>query len=229
MRHFVAWTTIFELLATAIWRECFKKSVHQFSGRKRYSLFTNKFFYWYLNFANHRTKESFASTANKPLVGTLMTIGDVTMSIAIPFNQELITWSLQLPHIPVTAFSQTDLFLVWIFSNSDPHGNPSNQLQSQARTNVDMSTSCRHILERPRCFMLSEACSCRPELAYFAGKISKNRLVCKNAVAFAYYGSCRLLVMGSWFNKVWNFLTIWIHFKFSHIRTSNFGAEADRS
>jgi len=31
------------------------------------------------------------------------------------------------------------------------------------------------------------------------GKIAKNRLVCKNAVALAYYGSCRLLVMGSWF------------------------------
>ena len=27
---------------------------------------------------------------------------------------------------------------------------------------------------------------------------SKNRLVCKNAVALAYYGSCRLLMMGSW-------------------------------
>ena len=39
--------------------------------------------FWYLNFANHRTKESFVSTANKPLVGTLMTIGDVTVSIAI--------------------------------------------------------------------------------------------------------------------------------------------------
>ena len=38
---------------------------------------------WYLNFANHRTKESFVSTANKPLVGTLMTIGDGTVSIAI--------------------------------------------------------------------------------------------------------------------------------------------------
>ena len=34
--------------------------------------------------------------------------------------------------------------------------------------------------------------------AYFAGKLSKNRLVCKNAVALAYYGSCRLLVMGSY-------------------------------
>ena len=39
--------------------------------------------FWCLNFANHRTKESFVSTANKPLVGTLMTIGDVTVSIAI--------------------------------------------------------------------------------------------------------------------------------------------------
>ena len=29
-------------------------------------------------------------------------------------------------------------------------------------------------------------------------KISKNRLVCKNAVALTYYGSRRLLVMGSW-------------------------------
>ena len=46
--------------------------------------------------------------------------------------------------------------------------------------------------------MLTELSSCRLELAYFAGKISKNRLVCKNAVALAYYGSCRLLVMGSW-------------------------------
>ena len=28
-------------------------------------------------------------------------------------------------------------------------------------------------------------------------KYLKNRLVCKNAVVLAYYGSCRLLVMGS--------------------------------
>ena len=39
--------------------------------------------FWYLNFANHRTKESFVTATNKPLVGTLMTIGDVTVSIAI--------------------------------------------------------------------------------------------------------------------------------------------------
>ena len=34
-------------------------------------------------FANHRTKEFFISTANNPLVETLMTIGGVTVSIAI--------------------------------------------------------------------------------------------------------------------------------------------------
>ena len=75
--------------------------------------------------------------------------------------------------------------------------NLSDQLQSQAPTNVDMSTWCRHVHVRLHCFILTEACSCRLELAYFAGKISKNRLVCENAVALANYGSCRLLVMGS--------------------------------
>ena len=61
--------------------------------------------------------------------------------------------------------------------------------------------TCRHDVHvRLHCFILTEACSCTLELAYFAGKIAKNRLVCKNAVALAlYYGSCRLLVMGSWF------------------------------
>ena len=48
--------------------------------------------------------------------------------------------------------------------------------------------TCRKVHVRPHCFILIEACSCRLELAYFAGKISKNRLVCKNAVALAYYG-----------------------------------------
>ena len=33
--------------------------------------------------------------------------------------------------------------------------------------------------------------------AYFGIKISKNRLVCKNALHWPIYGSCRLLVMGS--------------------------------
>ena len=45
--------------------------------------------FWYLNFANHRTKESFVSRAAKPLIGTLMTIGDETMSIAILWVDKL--------------------------------------------------------------------------------------------------------------------------------------------
>ena len=57
--------------------------------------------------------------------------------------------------------------------------------------------TCRHVHVRLHRFILTEACLCRLELAYFARKISKNRLVCKNAVAVAYYRSCRLLVMGS--------------------------------
>ena len=77
------------------------------------------------------------------------------------------------------------------------HMNPSDQLQSEARTSVDMSTWCRRVYLRPHCFILTEVCSCRLEMAYFAGKISENRLVCKNAVALAYYESCRLFVMGS--------------------------------
>ena len=56
---------------------------------------------------------------------------------------------------------------------------------------VDMFTSGRIV-----CFILTEACSCRLELAHFAGKISKNRLVCKNAVVFT-YESYRLVLMGS--------------------------------
>ena len=38
--------------------------------------------------------------------------------------------SLRLSYIPVTAFSQTDLFQFSLISNSDPHRNLSNQLQS---------------------------------------------------------------------------------------------------
>ena len=73
-----------------------------------------------------------------------------------------------------------------------------------------MSTRCRHVHVRPHCFIPTEACSCKLELAYFAGKISKNRLVCKNAVALAYYWSGRLLVMGSWLRGKHNFKSSFI-------------------
>ena len=64
-----------------------------------------------------------------------------------------------------------------------------------------MPTWCRHVHVRPHCFILTEECSYILELAFLEGKISKNRLVCKNAVALAYYESCRLPVMGSWPNQ----------------------------
>ena len=79
--------------------------------------------------------------------------------------------------------------------NSDPHRNLGDQLQSQLEHGLMLT--CRHVHVRPHCFIRTEARSCRLELENFAEKISKNRLVCKNAVALAYYESCRLLVMGS--------------------------------
>ena len=135
-------------------------------------------------------------------------------------DQKPITRSPQLPHIPVTAFSQTNLFLVWIYlkfrspqeslwptdhirilgigleqacnggscgwisftfektprethlqaSSSPILGYEYGLLQSQAQTNVGMPTWCRHVRVRRYCFILTEACSCRLELACFARK-----------------------------------------------------------
>ena len=93
------------------------------------------------------------------------------------------------------VFTDWSIFSLNLSRIQIPTGTPVNNCNHKH----GLTLTCRHILERPHCFMLSEACSCRLELAYFAGKTSKNRLVCKNAVALAYYGSCRLLVMGSWY------------------------------
>ena len=101
---------------------------------------------------------------------------------------------MQLPHIPVTTFSQTDLFLFKFISNSDPHRNLSDKLQSQARTIVDMSTCSRETAF----FCPYRSVLMKTGTAYFTGKISKHRLVYINAVALPYYVSCRLAVMGSW-------------------------------
>ena len=62
--------------------------------------------------------------------------------------------SLQLPYIPVTAFSQTDLFN----NSDDKHG---------------MMLTCRHVHVRPLCVILTEEFSCRLELADFAKKYLK--------------------------------------------------------
>ena len=49
-------------------------------------------------------------------------------------GHEPITRSLQLQHIPATAFSQTDLFLVNIYLEFRSYRNLIDQLQSQAWT-----------------------------------------------------------------------------------------------
>ena len=69
---------------------------------------------------------------------------------------------------------------------------PDHLVMLACRHDADMLTWGRIVLSLSKCPHHGL------ELAYFAGKISKNRLVCKNVVALAYYGSCRLLVMGSW-------------------------------
>ena len=74
------------------------------------------------------------------------------------------------PIFLLRRFHRPIYFLFEFISNSDSHRNLSDQLQSQARTYVDMSTWCRHVHVRLHCFILTEACSCTLELAYFAGK-----------------------------------------------------------
>ena len=59
-------------------------------------------------------------------------------------HQEPIPMGLQLRHILVSAFSRTDLFLVWIILNSDPHRNLSDH-------DVDMFMWGRIVLFLPKC------------------------------------------------------------------------------
>ena len=72
----------------------------------------------------------------------------------------------RLPNIPVTAFSQTDLFLVWIYP--DPH--KSNLIPTGTSVTIAAMSTCRHqcryVHVMPHCFILTESCSCRLELEY---------------------------------------------------------------
>ena len=56
--------------------------------------------------------------------------GRVKHSYNAQCSQEPITRNMQLPHIPVTAFLQTDLFLFKLNANSDPRRNLSDQSQA---------------------------------------------------------------------------------------------------
>ena len=79
------------------------------------------------------------------------------------FHQEYITRRVQLPydHIPVTAFSKTELFLVWIQI-------PTGALVTNCNQKRDIFTCVG-----PHCFILTETCSYTLEQAYFAGKYLK--------------------------------------------------------
>ena len=111
--------------------------------------------------------------------------------------QEPITRSLQIPHMPCHGvFTDRSIFSLNL-----------SRIQIPKRTSVTncnhkhgLLLTCRHDVDqgRPHCFILNEARSYRLELAYSAGRIPKNRLVCKNSVALACYASCRPLVMGYW-------------------------------
>ena len=59
-------------------------------------------------------------------------------------QQEPITRSVQLPYVPVTAFSQTDLFLDWIFRN---YGTPSGAPFSRAKLFLDLSFVLKFLCE----------------------------------------------------------------------------------
>ena len=76
---------------------------------------------------------------------------------------------------------------------------PTGTLVTNCNHKHGIMSTCQHVHMRPHCFIFTEACSRRLEpLAYFAGTIPENRLVCKKAVALlVYYRSCRLLGVGS--------------------------------
>ena len=99
-----------------------------------------------------------------------------------------------VPHV----FTDRSIFSLNLTRILDPHRNLTDQLQSQARTNVDMSTWCRHVHgSEAALFYPYRSVLMQAGTGLFRGKSIQNRLVCKNAIALAYYGSCRLLVMGS--------------------------------
>ena len=67
--------------------------------------------------------------------------------------------SLGAWHYPIflsRRFHKAIYFQFELISNSDPHRNLTDQLQSQARTNVVMSAGCQHVHVRPHCFILTK-------------------------------------------------------------------------
>ena len=128
-----------------------------------------------------------------PLVEYMAGIVSMTDSLLLPktgaHHQEPAT----TPYSCHVVFTDRSIFSLNLSRIQIPAGTSVTNWNHKRR----LMLTCRHFHLRPHCIILTEACSRRLELANFAGKISKNRLVCKNAVVLAYYGSRRLLVMGA--------------------------------
>ena len=61
-------------------------------------------------------------------------------------RQEPITRSVQLPHVPVMAFSQTDLFLVWIYREFRPSQHLSDQSQARTKSSTEVIISPEEVM-----------------------------------------------------------------------------------
>ena len=101
--------------------------------------------------------------------------------------------------------TNTPFFLPWRFHRPIYFRLNLSRIQIPMGTSV---TNCNHehglmsTCSREAALFNPKGCWCTLELAYFTAKISKNRLLCKNAVALACYGSRRLLGMGSWLEAI---------------------------
>ena len=86
-----------------------------------------------------------------------------------------------VPHISVTAFSQTDLFLVWTYHDSIPPQEPHWPISSSV-----INLNWRHHLNgrwkrQTAIFFFTNARSCKRKWHNSPEKKPKNRRVCKNA------------------------------------------------
>ena len=79
----------------------------------------------------HRQKNKFTVEKSNPRIWCCRIQWSRQTNKKNKFYPEPITSRVQLPHVPVTAFSQTDLFLVWIY-------------RPQARTQYFQLTSSFH-------------------------------------------------------------------------------------
>ena len=102
-------------------------------------------------------------------------------------RMEPITRSVQLTHIPVTAFSQTNLFLVWIYREFKPPQEPQLPITSDELHLTGHLTGHHHFtgrLKKNRYIFFSRSlCGTVDQNWHISReKKLKNRPVCKNTV-----------------------------------------------